>query len=156
MLSRIEKNLCLLCIALSTACLVILTIASCQAQSLYQVTPDCCLQASKLGRENAALIDRLQRTQVTLDSTRILGDRIIRQTDDRLVDIAEINTARVKMLTAKIGDLQASQIDYNQVRQERDRLKGRTWAGRQLRKARDVLAYAGGLFLVVSTAKLLL
>jgi hypothetical protein len=35
------------------------------------------------------------------------------------------------------------------VQQERDKLKGRTWAGRLLRKTRNGLAYVGGASMIV-------
>jgi hypothetical protein len=156
MLSRIEKTLCLLCIALSTACLLVLAAASCQAQDFRALTPDCCTQASGLTGQNQLLLIRLHRSQSLLDSTRSTAQRIIDQTDKRLTDIAELKAAQVDDLSGKIETLKATQADYDTVKAERDYLKGKTWAGRTLRKTRDVLAYAGGIFIVAFTAKALL
>lgn len=156
MLSRIERILCLFLTGLSTGCLLVLTAASCQSQDLRALTPDCCSQARQLTGQNQLLQMRLARSQSLLDSTRSTGQRIIDQADKRIREISELKAAQVKTLSNQVTTLQASQADYNALKAERDHLKGKTWAGRTLRKTRDMLAYAGGIFIVASVAKVLL
>jgi len=134
---------------------------SCKAQLLP--FGDCCAQAldiqkqnDELKKKNGELTIRISRFQVTLDSTRTVSDRVIQQTDDRIADLSKLASDQLAAKDATIGGLESEVATFTPIREERDKLKGRTWAGRTLRKARDGLAIVGGGTILIFTLKTLL
>lgn len=116
---------------------------ACHAQ-FYPITPNCCLQAADLTRQNTALQARLSNTLTVLDSTRAVGDRLLANKDARIAQVvSEANTRLAQgaqeLSTANAG--RASLVAFLRA----ELLRGQLFRWGQFRRIRQQLrALEGG------------
>lgn len=139
--------------------LLLLLIISAHSYAQISIVPDCCGQAIQLTKDLASANDKLSDARTILEQTRQTTTRLLQAKDDRIRTLEAEGTARLTALTTRavnaetLGEHLTAQLLA--VTAERDKLRGKTVAGKLLRKARDGLALAGGLAVTVGLIRLL-
>lgn len=125
--------------------LLLLFAGRCSAQGIADITPDCCLQIRPLQGQITVLTNQLRDTRTILDSTRAVSARVIGRADTKIRG----QQSQIDTLNAQVATLPG-------ITAERDKLRGKTWAGRTLRKLRNGLAWVGGVVVVVGVPAVIL
>ncbi|MGF7213867.1 putative cobalt transporter CbtA [Spirosoma lacussanchae] len=135
-------------LAFAVAFLVLLASAVASAQTYTNLTPDCCLQAKDLQRQNQSLTARLQRAQMAYDTLSRSSNQVLIQIDERVTELTRTAGEQVRTQTAL---REQAERDRAAMKADNDTWVPRTRFGRFYRgRVMPVLAGVGAAALVVT------
>ncbi|CCH54499.1 hypothetical protein BN8_03675 [Fibrisoma limi BUZ 3] len=150
---RRERN-CLILINLMLAIAGLLLVECAKGQALSM--------PAHLSRDPAYWYNQYQQQRVLNEGlkqsglTAITGlEKGLKSANDTISRQNRTIVTLTDQVNRQTGRAEAAEAALKPVTDERDRLKGKTWAGKLLRKARDGLAVVGGVTVLIGAATLL-